>query len=174
MLKLGKRVMIIGPSNSGKSTLTANLGKKTGYPVLHLDQIAHKPGTNWERTDIDWFVAEHDKFIEQENWIIEGNYSVCMPQRIARAETVIWCDPSLLGCMYRYILRSLKSPDNRIGTLKGAHRELNLSLIKYTLRNYPKNRKKYAAFLAEGSHLDIKHYKSFKQIKALSDMEVAV
>jgi adenylate kinase family enzyme len=42
----GQRIAIIGPSNSGKSTLAATMSIALSLPLLHLDQIAHRPTTH--------------------------------------------------------------------------------------------------------------------------------
>ncbi|MDD9912834.1 MAG: adenylate kinase [Alphaproteobacteria bacterium] len=163
-----QRVMIIGPSSSGKSTLALKLGEQLKAPVLHLDQIAHKPNTHWERTPIEDFVAKHDTFIEQPTWVVEGNYSVCMPQRIAAADVVIWCDPSLLGCLWRYARRSFNAAPDRAGRLEGAKGEFSWKLILYTVRQYPRNKLKYQKFLADSPDTPLIHLKKFSDIKKFS------
>lgn len=120
-----------------------------GIEVIHLDQLAYEHGTDWiRRTDAD-FVADHDQEIQKESWVIEGNSGMCMPQRFARSTSVIWLDPSLLGCTLRYILRSIKSDQNRVGKLQGSQREFSLKLLKYTWFNYPRNRIKYNIILSD-------------------------
>lgn len=158
------KIAIIGPSNSGKSTLAVRLGKGLGIPVLHLDQIAHIPGSRWQRRPVEDFVAAHDAFIGQNGWVVEGNYSVCMPQRLAAADMVVWCDPPLVGCIWRYIRRCLRRDANRPGKLKDAAGEFSFGLIKYTLLNYPKNKKAYRRFICEAAHLDVRHLRRFRQI----------
>lgn len=44
---LGPRICIIGPSNSGKSTLAEAIYRKTNLPVIHLDQLHHLPNSQW-------------------------------------------------------------------------------------------------------------------------------
>jgi adenylate kinase family enzyme len=39
-----KRVLILGPGASGKSTLATRLAEITGLPVIELDQAFWKPG----------------------------------------------------------------------------------------------------------------------------------
>jgi adenylate kinase family enzyme len=39
-----KRVLILGPGASGKSTLAARLGEITGIPVIELDKFFWQPG----------------------------------------------------------------------------------------------------------------------------------
>ena len=39
-----KRVIIVGPGASGKSTLAARLGEITGLPVIELDKLFWRPG----------------------------------------------------------------------------------------------------------------------------------
>ncbi|PZQ43720.1 MAG: adenylate kinase [Micavibrio aeruginosavorus] len=160
------RIAIIGPSSSGKSTLAGNLSHMLEAPVLHLDQLAHIPHSNWKRQPSDFIVLEQRKFmLDNERWIIEGNYSVCMPERFDHADTVIWCDPSLAGCIYRYIKRCIEGDKNRAGALDGAKGEFSIELIKFTLNTYPKNKLKYANLIAQAPHLKLLHLKTFKDIK---------
>jgi adenylate kinase family enzyme len=39
-----KRVVILGPGASGKSTLAIHLGEITGLPVIELDKLFWRPG----------------------------------------------------------------------------------------------------------------------------------
>jgi hypothetical protein len=163
----GRKIAIIGPSNSGKSTLADRMGTALSLPVLHLDRLAHRAGTNWERRPDEDLVRDHDTFLSTHDaWVIEGNYSVCMPTRLRQADTVIWCDPPLAGCVLRYVLRCLQPSGGRVGGLEGAVREFNFGLIPYTLRVYPKNRKRYELFISKNDHLALYHFKRFRDIKA--------
>lgn len=147
---LGCRICILGRSCGGKSTLAHSLGEKLNIPVLHLDQIAHIPHTNWERRNHEEFVADHDHFIEHDKWIVEGNYSMCMPQRLERANAVIFMDFSFHDYLWRYLKRVFQTkfqPKKRIGAIEGAKKEFNWSLIQYVWRMHPKNRAKYHDYL---------------------------
>ena len=146
---LGARICIIGPSNAGKSTLAVRLAKKMDGFVYHLDQLAHEENTNWKRRPDNDFVKDHDSFIKKEKWVIEGNYSICMPQRFNRSTAIIWLDPPLIGFFWRALKRSIKNDPYRDGHLKGASNKLSLFLIKHTMIQYPKNRKKYQNLLQE-------------------------
>lgn len=152
---LGKRICIIGPSNSGKSTLALKLGRLLDFPVCHLDQIAHKPHSDWVRVPNEDFILAHDAIISGGRWIVDGNYSISMPQRFERADSVIWIDPSLWGCMARYVVRSVCEGPDRAGALDGAKKEFGFGLIKFTFFTYPKNRKKYEEILLRYPHLQI-------------------
>jgi adenylate kinase family enzyme len=160
---LGKRISIIGPSNSGKSTLAQSLAKKLDIPVCHLDQLAHIPGTNWQPRSNEEWKAEHDLFISNSIWVIDGNYSFCMPQRFARSTYVIWLDLNIWGCVRRYLLRSLKSEPNRPGRLINAKRDFNIGLIRYMMFTYPGKRKK-AKVILEQSGVPLLHLCSIKEL----------
>jgi GTPase SAR1 family protein len=164
---LGSRICIIGLSNSGKSTLAVRLGRKTSLPVYHLDQMAHIPFTNWQRKTDEAFVREHDRLIEGESWIIEGNYRICMPQRFDRATGVVWLDPPIPGSVWRYMARCLRRDQTRPGRLEGATGEFNLRHIGYMLFVYPKNRERYKAFL-ENRTLSILHLRSMSELNRFS------
>ena len=45
---LGPRICILGPSNSGKSTLADAIAAKQGLEPIHLDRLYHLPHTDWQ------------------------------------------------------------------------------------------------------------------------------
>ena len=161
--QLGNRICIIGPSNSGKSTLADKLAEKLSTKTVHLDQLAHIPNSNWQRRPDSELIAAHDLAITKDSWVIDGNYSVCMPQRLDRATSVIWIDPPPAGFLYRYMKRCLTGDPQRPGRLHGAQKEFSLALIQYTLFTYPKKRGKYAKLLEERK-IPVLHFHSMREL----------
>jgi adenylate kinase family enzyme len=50
---LPKRILILGASGTGKSTLARRIGESLGLPVVHLDAINWNPG--WVQTEAERF-----------------------------------------------------------------------------------------------------------------------
>lgn len=140
---LGDRICILGPSNSGKSTLAVAIGRKRDLPVVHLDQLFHLPETDWVPRPKEEFVARHDEAIGRERWVIEGNYSVCMPQRFKRATGVILLDVSTSLSLWRYVRRTLFQTD-REGGLAGGHDSIKWDMLYHIVVTTRKNRRRYA------------------------------
>jgi hypothetical protein len=101
LAELGERICILGPSNSGKSTLAQAIARKRRLAVVHLDLLYHLPDTDWEVRPTDEFVALHNAAITGERWVIDGNYSMCMPQRFLRATGLILLDVSIPVSLFR-------------------------------------------------------------------------
>ncbi len=127
---LGCRIMVLGPTNAGKSTLTAALAGKLGVPAIHLDRLRHQPHTHYvPRPDAEFF-ALHEDAIAQPGWVIDGSYSAVMKNRIARASGIIVIDETLLIRTVRYVRRTL-SPHSRIGALDGNKDRLTLEMFRW-------------------------------------------
>ncbi|MFZ2620554.1 MAG: hypothetical protein WAX89_06730 [Alphaproteobacteria bacterium] len=163
--ELGPRICVMGRSNSGKSTLAVQLAELLHIPVFHLDQMAHFPNTRWERRPNADFMADHNALLVQEAWMIEGNYGKSMPQRFARATSVIWCDIPLLGCLWRYAKRSWKNDPHRAGGLAGSQGEFSWGLVRYMSRQYPMNREEYMKILDNYPSLPVFQLSTFQQVK---------
>lgn len=116
---LGPRVCILGPSNSGKSTLAGAIGRARGLEVVHLDLLFHYPGTDWVARPEGEFLALHDKAITCDRWVMDGNYSKCMPQRFRRATGLILLDVGTATSLLRYGRRTLFEGEKRAGALPG-------------------------------------------------------
>ncbi|KAA0594458.1 hypothetical protein J2848_004902 [Azospirillum lipoferum] len=142
--ELGQRICILGPSNSGKSTLASAVGRKHDLKVVHLDQLYHRPGTDWVPRPADEFVRLHDTAITGDRWVMDGNYSICMPQRFARATGLILLDISMLVSLLRYFRRTWFERE-RLGGLEGGRDSIKWGMIHHIAVVTPRNRSRNAA-----------------------------
>ncbi len=145
---LGPRICILGPSNSGKSTLAQAIGRQRGLPVVHLDQLFHQPNTDWQPRPRAEFVRLHDAAIAQDRWVMDGNYSLCMPQRLARATGLVVLEVSTPTGLLRYLRRTWWQQD-RAGGLDGGRDSVKWGMLHHITVTTPKNRQKYAALFAQ-------------------------
>lgn len=63
-----RRVVILGPGASGKSTLAIHLSEITGLPAIELDKIFWRPGL--AATPRDQWVKLQERLVEKDGWII--------------------------------------------------------------------------------------------------------
>lgn len=140
----GDRICILGPSNSGKSTLADAIARKRGLTPIHLDLLFHLPNTDWLQRPRDEFIALHDAAIASERWVMDGNYSVCMPQRFQRATGLILLDISTPASLLRYFRRTLFEKERR-GALEGGRDSIKWDMIHHIAVTTPKNRSRYRA-----------------------------
>ncbi|MCX3308623.1 AAA family ATPase [Pantoea vagans] len=137
---LGPRICIMGPSNSGKSTLAEAISRKTNLPVVHLDQLHHLPDSQWIPRAAEAFRHLHADAVSQEKWVMEGNYTKCVEERFAQATGLILLDVKVTVALLRYIRRCYSSTP-RIGGLGMSRESVTLEMLKYIIRTAPQNRK---------------------------------
>lgn len=140
--ELGPRICILGPSNSGKSTLAAVIGRARCIEVIHLDRLYHLPHTDWQPRPQDEFIALHDEALSGESWVMDGNYTRCLPQRLARATGVILLDTSTATSLLRYLRRSWFERV-RFGGLDGGKDSVKWEMLRYITVTTPENRRRY-------------------------------
>ena len=80
-----KRIVLIGPGASGKSTLARQLGEITGLPVVELDKLFWQPGP---------VKTSRDQWVELQQRLVGA------------ADTIIFLDFSLARCAWRALRRS--------------------------------------------------------------------
>ncbi|WP_348042662.1 AAA family ATPase [Devosia sp.] len=161
---MGRRIMIMGPSNSGKSTLTEAIGRKLEIEPVYLDLLRHLPNTDWvQRTDAD-FQRLHDGAIQAHSWIMEGNYSVLLPQRLARATGIIIIGDHHLRRYWRYFRRTLFSK-KRPGGMEGNIDSVKWEMVRWIWVSRNSNAKYEAAARAAG--LPHVFCRSLQEVKAV-------
>ena len=139
---LGARICIMGPSNSGKSTLAQAIARARDLEAVHLDRLHHLPHTDWVPRPESEFTMLHDAAVRVERWVIDGNYSRLLPQRLARATGVILLDSSTATSLYRYVRRCWFERDRR-GGLEGARDSVKLRMIHHIAVATRANRTRY-------------------------------
>jgi adenylate kinase family enzyme len=140
--ELGPRICILGPSNSGKSTLADAIARKQGLSVVHLDQLFHRPHTNWIPRPAEEFGALHEAAIAQTHWVMDGNYTRTLPARLAQATGFILLDASTPVSLWRYLRRSWFER-NRAGALAGGQDSVKWNMLHHIAVVTPPNRRRY-------------------------------
>lgn len=143
------RIVVLGPSGTGKTTICRILGEKLGLNVLHLDSIYWK--RNWENIDKEEFDDFMKDFFKQNRlWAIDGNYTnnQHFKYRLDLADTIILLDFGLQV--------SLKGIHERAGKYKHRNREdmaegcfegIDQEFLQYTA--FYKNKGRYVKAIIE-------------------------
>ena len=149
------RINLIGTSGSGKSTLAKRLAVTLGLPYVELDQVYWKP--DWGEPSDEDFARDIRQIVEQERWVLDGNYSRMQPVKWQHVQMILWVDMSFLRTMLQITQRSVRRAANRQELWEGtgnresfarsfASRE---SVILWALTSFRRNRRRYARLMSD-------------------------
>lgn len=85
-----RRIIVIGTTGSGKTTLARALATRLGLPHGEQDAWNHEP--NWQEVPREVFRDRVRHFTRQDAWVMDGNYSKARDIGWARADTLVWLD----------------------------------------------------------------------------------
>jgi adenylate kinase family enzyme len=126
-----KKIAIIGPKGSGKTTLAHHLCSIVNVEIIHADAILGQSGESG--TTESQGRKRLESYLQQPAWIIEGDGDPTNPdfiyeRRFAAADTIIWLDLPQNVCVWR-LLKRVFQPE-------GIFR-------KFAVSHYPRNIQKY-------------------------------
>lgn len=159
-----ERIIIIGCGGAGKSTLARQLGEKLKLPVVHLDRLFWKPG--WVQVSQEEFDALLQEELSKEKWIMDGNYSRTMSQRVEKCDTIIYMDFSRMACLRGVLKRFLTNiGKSRPDMGAGCPEKIDLEFLKW-IWNYNKTKKESNyRILNEATHAETIVLKNRRMVK---------
>jgi len=123
LMRARRRIAILGPTGSGKSTLGHRLGQVLGVRVVELDALFHRP--NWEPTPKGEFREKVGSALEAAggDWVCIGNYTsmvgdIVLPQ----ADAIVWLRLPFRLTFQRLLKRTVRRAWSR-ELLWGTNRE---------------------------------------------------
>ena len=160
-----QRIVVIGTTGAGKSTLAARLAGILGYPFIEPDALFW--GANWTPVPREEFRRQVAGAIAGDAWTIGGNYSVARDLIWQRADTLIWLDyplPLVLWRLSRRTLQRILTQETLWGgnveTWRGQFASRD-SLYVWAFKTHYRRRREMPALLAqpEYAHLRSLHFR---------------
>ena len=126
------RILILGTPGSGKSTLANRISQALRIEAIHLDMYYWK--ANWVETSSDEWEKKVDKLINQESWVMDGNYINSLSKRIKYATHILYLDIPWYKSIYRIISRMIKYRNKTRPDIQPDCKEtLNIDFIQFLL-----------------------------------------
>ena len=131
------RVLVLGSSGSGKSTVARRLGELLDVEVIHLDSHYWQP--HWTDTPAEEWDRKLKDLLQKERWVMDGNYTRSLPLRMEVADTIVFLDYHRLVCLWRCLGRFLRyRGSNRPELAPGCYEKLDWEFLKW-IWNYPRD-----------------------------------
>lgn len=161
---MDKRIVIIGTSCSGKSTLSKRISQNLNIPHYELDNYFWE--SNWTSIPEDKFIQIVGDFTNKNNWVICGNYSSVRDIIWNKSTDIVWIDYPLYLIFYRAVRRSIiraytkeKICNGNVESFKKSFLTKD-SIILWVLKTYYKRKKEYKLLLSKVRGKRIHHLKN--------------
>lgn len=159
-----QRVLVIGTTGSGKTTLAKQIAQKFGHTHIEADADRFLP--EWGVQPPETFRAIIEEKTSVERWVIDGNYSVTRDITWPRADTVIWLDYPFHITLWRLTRRTFRRIWTKedlwgTGNRETFRQQLQFnedSLFYWFFKTYWKRKKDTPVLFKQYPHLHILHF----------------
>lgn len=174
-LVLGKRIVVIGTTGSGKTTLAKQIAQQ--FQIRHIELDAENWLENWTMRPTEEFRQRIEKITTAEYWVSDGNYSSVRDILWAKADTIIWLDYPIWTNFYRLFTRTMRRVFTREklwgGNVESLRGQLSMkdSIFVWFFKTYGVNRKRYPKLLTsmEYKHLTAWRFQDPKVVDVWTD-----
>jgi adenylate kinase family enzyme len=166
-----RRIIVVGTTSSGKSTLASHLAEKIGGEYIELDEYYWEP--NWTPAEPLVFFERVKAKISSKVWVAAGNYRLVRELIWDKAEAVIWLDYPFHIVFWRLLTRTIRRAITKEELWNGNREKfwwhLKLwseeSLFHWLFKTYWMRKSEYPMLfkLPENAHLKILRFKHPKE-----------
>lgn len=162
------RIVVIGTTSSGKSTLAMQLAEKIGGDFIELDALYWDP--NWTPAELSVFYKRVETATSSQVWVVAGNYRGVRDLIWSKAQAVIWLDYPLPILFWRLLTRTVRRWITQEDLWNGNREKLwwhlkfwsEESLFHWLFKTYWRRKREIPQLLAlaEYSHLKVFHFQT--------------
>jgi adenylate kinase family enzyme len=153
---IGQRIVVVGTTGSGKTTLSCQLAQRLYTPQVELDSLFWGP--NWTPVSVKVFRQRTAEALSGDAWVADGNYNKVRDIVWQRATTLVWLDYPLSVILGRLIRRTLRRAISQERLWSGNRERLREaffgreSLLLWALRSHYRHRRQYPSVLGESEY----------------------
>lgn len=163
-----RRIVVVGTTGSGKSTMAERLANKIGGEFIELDALHWEP--DWMEAPFEVFRSRVGMATQAQAWVVAGNYHVVRDLIWKRAEAIIWLDYSFPIVFWRLTTRTIRRAITREELWNGNREKFwwhfklwsDESLFKWLFKTYWRRKREYPQLFAlpEHKHLNVIHFRT--------------
>lgn len=149
-----KRVLVVGASCSGKTTMARKLSRTLKAPHIELDAIYWGP--EWTPCPEERFRSMVRGVCSKESWVVDGNYGRARDLLLERTTDVIWLNYPfrvVAGRALRRSIRRIVSREVLFGGCRETFRTTFLSgdsILLWVVRSYSRRRHEFRRLFDRG------------------------
>lgn len=151
------RIIVVGSSCAGKSTLAQKLSEEFDLHYIQLDALSWLP--NWIERDNESFLALLAEAVEtHENWVVDGNYSRTHHITWANAEVIVWLNYSYPVVLWRALTRTIRRVSTKellfAGNIETVRRSFlsKDSILLWVIKTFHYRRRRYLDIRAKNEY----------------------
>lgn len=160
-----QRIVVVGTTGSGKTTLARRLALALGVPHIELDALHWE--ANWQEAPVEVFRERARAAVSATAWTADGNYSAVRDIVWGQADTLIWLDYALAVILWRLVGRTVRRVALREQLWSGNRETLAAqlsrdSIILWALHTYQQRRREMPLLVQQPAyrHLTVIHLHS--------------
>lgn len=163
-----ERILLLGRTGSGKTTLARALAEALDAPHVELDSLYFGPG--FSRAPLPVLRERTSAALAGDRWVADGNKRAVRDLAWPRADTIIWLDYPVYVSLWRLAKRArsrastLSADAARSGARKGLPKQLIAAArgVLTALRSHRGQRREYPRLFAQpaNQHLAVARLRS--------------
>lgn len=154
-LPIHSRVLVIGASGAGKSTIARQIAQRLSIPFHATDAFYWESG--WRPAARDRVDHLLNELLEQPSWVLDGNFEHRWQELWNRADLIIWLDYSLPRVLCQVTRRNLGWLLTRrvVWSANKMTIAQAISGIRHSIRSHGRKRHAYPQYISHLTHANV-------------------